>query len=248
MKKVFGVICLSLLLTQLIFAKVEFGLQIHGGLSLSRYKNYSLKNAKLSSLGGQFINKTGGGGGVGFRMWFNKYIGLSVDVEVNQGGNIRKMTTKTGGTQEFTQDERINYIVIPLLARVGWGNDVVKIYGTAGGYYGFAFSGKYHTKTVQNNIVLSDQSGKLDFDNTYTRTDAGVRFGAGVEVYVSKDRKHGITADFTYDWGLSKVLQQDIQFKNHTYRFTNSRTLIQIGYLIRFGKSKKNDNANLPKM
>jgi hypothetical protein len=236
-----------MLMSSTLFAKVEFGLQVHGGLSMSRYKNYSLKNAKLSSLGGQFNNKIGGGGGVAARLWFNKFVGLSLGVEVNQGGNIRKMTNKIGGTQVYTQDERINYIVIPLCAHVGWGNEVVKIFGTAGGYYGYAINGKYHNTNVQNGIVLSDESGDLDFENTYTRTDAGVRFGAGIEVYVSKNRKHGLTADFTFDWGLSKILQEDIVYKNHTYRFTNSRTLIQIGYLIRFGQIASSDKK-LPEL
>jgi hypothetical protein len=173
---------------------------------------------------------------------------MSLGVEFNQGGNIRKVLNKTGGVQEYRQDERINYITIPLCAHIGWGNEVVRIYGTAGGYYAFAINGDFHTKVTQNGIVLSDEKGDLDFDSTYTRTDAGVRFGAGVEAFVSKDRKHGITADFTYDWGLSKILQEDIEFKNHTYRFTNSRTLIQVGYLYRFGKVKTSEEGKLPEL
>ena len=251
MKKGFWGVILLLLVSTLAMAKVNFGLQVHGGLSLSRYKNYSFKNSKLSSLGGQFNNKVGAGGGIAGRLWFGKLIGMSLGVQVNQGGNIRKVTNKTGGTQVYTLEDRINYITIPLVAHIGWGNEAIRIFGTAGGYYAFAFSGKYHNTNVQNGILLSDEEGDIDFDNTYTRTDAGVRFGVGMEAYVSKDRKHGVTLDITYDWGLSKILQDDIQYKNHTYRFTNSRTLIQVGYIVRFGEDtpgKKNKKPEAPEL
>lgn len=248
MRKGYWGLFLLMLMSSTLMAKVEFGLQVHGGPSFGRYKNYNLKNSKLSSLGGQFISKNGGGGGVAARLWFNKFVGLSLGVEVNQGGNIRKLINKTGGTQEYIHDERLNYLVVPLCGHVGWGNERLRVFGTAGAYFGYALNGKYHITNQQNGIVLQDESGDMDFDNTYNRIDAGLRFGGGLEVFVSKNRKHGITADFTYDWGFYKVLQEDIEYKNHTYRITNSRTLIQIGYLVRFGDFEAGEKSPADKL
>jgi opacity protein-like surface antigen len=85
-----------------------------------------------------------------------------------------------------------NYLTIPLVAHVGWGNDRLKVYGTAGGYYAMPVHGRVSELKYLDKELVSEVRQDADFDNEYSKTDLGLRFGAGLEVYVSKNKKHGV--------------------------------------------------------
>ncbi|MEZ4880119.1 MAG: porin family protein [Chitinophagales bacterium] len=217
---------------------VEVG--IKGGLSMGRFKNYSQKESKLSDVGGQFSFKMGGGAGLVGKMWFNKFVGIGAAAEFNQGGNIaERKTYASGGLHIYNRDTRLNYITIPVVAHVGWGNDRLRVYGTVGGYYAFAINGKDKVTEEVDNILLDDYEVDADFDNVYKRHDYGIRFGVGTEVIVSENMKHAITFDMTYDWGFGEVYHDG--YTTDKYHITNSRTLIHVGYVYRFGNLKTDE-------
>lgn len=223
-------------------AKITYSIGIKGGPVFGRFKNYSLEGSKKSSLGGQFSSRIGGGGGINGRIWFNKFIGIDLGVEFNMGGNIQKWQQQMpNGFREIITTHKFNYITIPLVAHVGWGNDRLKVYGTAGGYYAMPVYGRVsHDEYINKNLVHANSYKEdADFDNVYTKNDIGVRFGAGIEAYVSKNKKHGVSFDATFDWGLTKVYRAAVDDLDDKTKFTNSRTNIQVGYLYRFGVDDK---------
>jgi hypothetical protein len=223
-------------------AKITYSIGIKGGPVFGRFKNYSLEGSKKSSLGGQFSSRIGGGGGINGRIWFNKFIGIDLGVEFNMGGNIQKAQQQMPtGFRERILTHKINYITIPLVAHLGWGNDRLRVYGTAGGYYALPVHGREnYDEYINKNLVTSTSYKKdIDFDNEFTKNDIGIRFGAGIEAYVSKNKRHGVTFDATYDWGLTKVYRDVIDDLDDKTKFTNSRTNIQVGYIYRFGVDEK---------
>lgn len=230
-------------------AKITYSIGIKGGPVFGRFKNYNLEGSKLSSLGGQFTSRVGGGGGINGKIWFNKFIGLDLGVEFNMGGNKRKWQQRNfyGQFREDIYIHKFNYLTIPLVAHVGWGNDRLKVYGTAGGYYAMPVHGRVSELKYLDKELVSEVRQDADFDNEYSKTDLGLRFGAGLEVYVSKNKKHGVSFDATYDWGLTKVYRDVFDDLDEKTKFTNSRTNIQLGYMYRFGLGNNDKTASATK-
>lgn len=245
MKKILFLPVFVIMLATSASAKIGIEVGLKGGLSMGRFKNYSQKESKLSDVGGQFSFKMGGGAGLIGKLWFNKFVGVSVAAEFNQGGNIAERKDYAGGGLYITNiNTRLNYITFPVVAHVGWGNDRLRVFGTAGGYYAMAISGKSKTRVEVDKVLLDDSEEEADFDNVYKRHDYGVRFGVGAEFFLSDSKKHALTFDMTYDWGFGQVFYDDVW--SEKYHITNSRTLIHVGYVYRFGNlnadSKKTKN------
>lgn len=238
MKKLFYFI-LCILIANQLDAKVTLGLGIRGGLTSSKWKNYNLKESGLSSQGGQLSPRIGFGGGIHGRLWFNKFVGLGIGLEFNQAGNERKLQFPAGGNLGLREKYYINktsYIDVPLTAQVGWGNDRLRIFGVAGGYMGMALKGTdTESEFLAKEPVKEEPETDMDFDNEYNRIDYGIRFGAGIEVMLSKNKKHGLTFDATYDWGLAQIYKDQYANLNSNIKYTNTRTMIHVGYMVKLG-------------
>ncbi len=220
-------------------AKVNYSIGFKGGLAFGRFKNFNLEGSKKSSLGGQYSSRVGLSGAITGRIWFNKYIGLEAGAEFNAGGNTQKWTQnfgKYGGLKDSIIEHKFNYVTLPLVLHAGWGNERLKIFGTVGGYIAVPVHGRVGELRYWNGIKDSEIRYDADFDKKYSRLDFGVRFGAGLEYAFSKDKRHGVTFDATYDWGLTKVLREAYANLDDKTNITNSRTLIQVGYAYKFGK------------
>lgn len=219
-------------------AKITYSIGVKGGPAFGRFNNLAdLGNKPQTGLGGQFSPRIGGGVGINGKVWFNKYVGLGLSAEFNMGGNIQKWQQRFPGNI-FREDfliHKFNYVTIPLVAHVGWGNERLKVFGTFGGYYAIPVTGTVIEKRYLNKSLVSENNQKADFKADYSRSDLGIRFGVGFEVYVSKDQKHGVSFDATYDFGFTRVYSEAIDNLSDDIKIRNSRTLIQVGYLYRFG-------------
>ena len=80
----------------------------------------------------------------------------------------------TDGTNTATNDVKLNYLEVPLLARVMVGNKV-KFIANVGPSIGYALSGSYKTIDGQDT-----EEGDVEFDDDTNRLDIGFQAGPGV--------------------------------------------------------------------
>lgn len=234
MKKFTTFLFILLAASSLTFAKVQIGIGVKGGLCFGKWNNYFLKH-NLSTVGGTHNSQIGATGGLQGRVWFNKFIGVNLAAEFNMDGNIAKFQS---GTNTLTRNTHQNQLTLAVNATPGWGNERVRIYGIVGGYFGYVLSGKEKLtyKTNTENTLVYD--GKANFDTTYNKIDAGIRMGVGSQFYVSKNLKHSITFEITYDFGMLKTFKSQPIPYNDKFQIQNSKALISVGYMFNLGKSQ----------
>ncbi len=237
MKKFLTFILVLFAVSSISLAKVQVGIGVKGGACFGKWNNYFLKH-NLSTVGGTHNSQIGATGGLQGRVWFNKFIGLNLAAEFNMDGNIGKFQNNT---KIFTRNTRLNQLTLAVNATPGWGNERVRIFGVVGGYFGYILSGKEKAtlKTNTENTLLYD--GKADFDSLYNRIDAGIRLGLGAQIYVSKNLKHSITFELTYDFGMLKTFKNQPLPYNDKYKIQNSKTLLSVGYMFNLGKSQSEE-------
>ncbi|HMU97980.1 MAG TPA: outer membrane beta-barrel protein [Chitinophagales bacterium] len=218
-------------------AKVNYSIGFKGGLAFGRFKNFNLEGSKKSSLGGQYSSRVGLSGAITGRIWFNKYIGLEAGAEFNMGGNTSTWQQNFYGQfKKEVKENKFNYLTLPLVGHFGWSNERLKVFGTIGGYVAVPIHGRVGEIKYLDQDKVSEIHYDADFKKEYSRLDFGVRFGAGFEYAFSKNKRHAVTFDATYDWGLTKVLREAYANLDDKTNITNSRTLIQVGYAYKFGK------------
>jgi hypothetical protein len=221
-------------------AKVQVGVGVTVGPNFGRWNNQFL-HSKLSSAGGTLNHTIGVHAGIQARVWFNKFVGLNLAGEFNMGGNKYQRYTGPGGSTIIRNNHTENQITIPLTAMVGWGNERLRIFANIGGFFGYDVSGKDKSSTSINGNTTQSSSVKSDYSNVYQPIDAGVRAGAGIQVYIDKKLKSCITFDVNYDFGVIKTFRNGTPsyFTNPSeVKLTNSKFMIGVGYLYTFGKSQ----------
>lgn len=227
-------------------AKIQAGVGVKVGPAFGRWNNEFFKNSKLATAGGTVSYQPGLHAGVQGRIWFNKFVGINLAAEFNMGGS---KFTSTQGVKIITITHKENQITVPLTALVGWGNERLRVFAQAGGYFGYIFNAKDKTVTNNNGTITSTGSVKADYDNTYQNIDAGVRFGGGIQVYVDKKLKSCVTFDINYDYGFIKTFRNDEPaYFNNPPKLTirNSKLMIGVGFLYTFGKSQAEEAPKRP--
>ena len=141
-----------------------------------------------------------------------------------------------GQFKKEVKENKFNYLTLPLVGHFGWSNERLKVFGTIGGYVAVPIHGRVGEIKYLDQDKVSEIHYDADFKKEYSRLDFGVRFGAGFEYAFSKNKRHAVTFDATYDWGLTKVLREAYANLDDKTNITNSRTLIQVGYAYKFGK------------
>jgi len=125
---------------------------------------------------------------------------------------------------------------------VGWGNERLRIFGNIGGYFGYNVNGQDKgVITLNGSEQPNNGFEKADYKELYNAIDAGLRLGAGIQVYVDKKLKSCVTFDINYDYGFIKSFQNDepAYFPEPAkLKLTPSKLLIGVGYSYTFGKSQ----------
>lgn len=244
MKKLVLILLLFTAYTNQSQAKVQVGVGVKVGPAFGRWNNDFFKNSKLATAGGTVSFLPGLHAGIQARVWFNKFVGINLATEFNMSGS---KFVGTNGTVITTVIHKENQLTIPLTALVGWGNERLRIYGQAGGYFGYNINGKDKTSINNNGSVTPSSYIKSDYKNVYQNIDAGVRFGGGVQVYVDKALKHTVTLDITYDYGFIKTFrnQEPVYFNQpEKVQIKASKLLLGVGYAYSLGKSQAEEAPN----
>ena len=219
-------------------AKIQIGVGVKVGPCFGRWNNGFIQNVKLATAGGTLEYQAGVHAGIQGRIWFNKFVGINLAGEFNMSGS-RFVGTKGVIITKITHKE--NQITIPLTALVGWGNERLRIYAQAGGFFGYAFSGTDISSVNNDGSQVSKGSVKADYKGLYSNIDAGVRMGGGIQVYVDKKLKSCVTFDINYDLGFTKTFRGTAPaYFNQPDKLSlhSSKLMIGVGFLYTFGKSQ----------
>ncbi len=226
-------------------AKIQAGVGITVGPAMGRLNN-GITNPKLSSAGGTVAYQVGVHAGIQARIWFNKFVGLNLAGEFNMSGSN---FTRIQDVNSFKVTHKENQVTIPLTAMVGWGNERLRIFGNIGGYFGYNVSGQDKFVTTLNGTKQPNNGfEKADYKDgefAYSAIDAGVRLGAGIQVYVDKKLKSCVTFDINYDYGLIKSFKNQVPTyfpEPEKLKLTPSKLVIGVGYSYTFGKSQAEES------
>lgn len=245
MKKLIVILLLIGAISQESQAKIQAGVGIKVGPAFGRWNNYFLRG-RLSTVGGTLGFQPGLHAGVQGRVWINKFVGINLAAEFNMVGN---KFNGTKGTVITNVVHKENQITVPLSVMVGWANERLRMFGNFGGYFGYAFSGTDVTKINNNGSETSTGKIKADYKNVYRNIDAGVRIGAGLQVYVDKKLKSCVTFDINYDYGMTTVyrgIAPSYFNKPENLKIQNSKLMIGVGFLYTFGKSQAEEKPKRP--
>lgn len=111
-----------------------------------------------------------------------------------------------GTTTETTY--RINYLELPVLAKLKFGGATGGLYVAAGPFLGFALSGKSKVVTdVGGSQVVSEKKYTFDDQDNARRLNYGVVGAAGV-------RLGNVTFDVRYNYGINNLLDKDADNNN----------------------------------
>lgn len=128
-----------------------------------------------------------------------------------------------------TAESRFNYLELPVLAKVKFGNELMKGYVMAGPSVGYATSGRLITRAnALLEFKISDTDLNLDAID-YQRIEVGATAGAGISFNTSIGQ---IFADARYNRGFTElynipVLEEKI--RNHGFAFN-------VGFLVPVGR------------
>jgi hypothetical protein len=130
---------------------------------------------------------------------------------------VRRGARKVVEGSEYYRQVNMNYIDVPLLARLSFNLKVAELYFNFGPYVGYMMSAKINDKTFdeeQNAWVESDY--KYDFDEEFVgRWDVGAVMGAGVRVLM-------IIVEVRYNHGFINIANKDIlRYDNSNNKFLN---------------------------
>jgi len=226
-------------------AKIQAGVGIKVGPTFGRYNNKFTKPGQANA-GGTLGYQLGLHAGIQGRIWFNKFVGINLAAEFNMSGNKYKGTK---GVVITSVTNKENQLTIPLTAMVGWGNERLRVFGNLGGYFGYIFSGTQTVDVNNNGSETSSGSVKSDYNNYLEKIDAGVRLGAGIQVYVDKKLKSCVTFDINYDYGFLDVYKNgtpSYYIKPDKLKITNSKLMIGVGFIYTFGKSQAEEKPKRP--
>lgn len=128
----------------------------------------------------------------------------------------RAKTTGDLGSREET--DSYNYLEVPVLAKINFGSERVKLYVNAGPSFAYALNGRFTQKITAGPLSFADE-GKNIFgevpDNSigddaylsprhYNRVDAGVQFGGGIGLQVGPG---AVLLDARYGMGLTNFFK-----------------------------------------
>ncbi len=217
-----------------------------GGLTLSTISYEKTDHFPIEEDDSKYT--TGFVAGIGFNIPITEDGFFSVQPEVLylQKG-FRIDYSNTLGSLDL--EEKFNYLEIPVLAKVNFGTERIKLYVNAGPSFGYALNGKYESvvkagplslTTSGKNIFEEEPENSTGDDQYYNpeyhnRLDIGVQFGGGVGLTLGPgavllDARYGLglTNFYKGDTGNNSSADDDPNIKNRVFAFT-------LGYAIPLG-------------
>jgi Outer membrane protein beta-barrel domain len=165
-------------------------------------------------------------------------VGLTFDLNVSDIITIQPelMFSQSGGSNTYNvlgtvtkSQYKINYLELPVLAKVQFGNanqDGLGFHIAAGPWIGYALSGNYNSKTTFNEDVLFE----IDRDYTFDDEDDTKRLNYGLIGAAGLSFGH-LVFDLRYNYGLNNLLDDDADNTNDNKPVLQTRGVaLTLGY------------------
>lgn len=218
--KSYILICLLILMSSTLFAKVEVSAGGRVGFNIAHIRKIDVPTGykKKINLGSNF-------GGT-LRLNFNDFIGIQTEILFAQKG--QQFFQKTDSTKQYKRFVN-NFIEVPILAVVRFGSEKVKFVGFAGPYLAY-WSGAYTQESLHSEkMTQKTKSNDYKFLKSDSRFDMGIATGIGADIKVGNG---WLEIAARHDLGLMSRTKSSP--KNFNCNFN-----LSIGYL--FTITKKND-------
>jgi hypothetical protein len=163
---------------------------IRAGLGIANEATPAYTNFTVGSRTGFLI-----GGQLDY--WFSPMVAVSAQVLYDQKGDQLTGISPDNGYPE-TDDFTLNYLEIPILAKVALGSSAVKPYLFAGPSIGFLLGANDHQTQTQLGV---DQT--VDVSPSFSSMDLSLLFGAGISYQMASGMQ--IFGDAGYALGLVNV-------------------------------------------
>ncbi len=217
MKKI--ILLSSIAFSSLLASAQYFGIGLRGGINLSNvnYSSSSLSGAisQSSNLGYQ--------GAIVSEIGLNKFFSIVPELVLsNQQFKIKEVPSNTDPNEKYDVTYKLNYVNIPLLARLTLRTDLLKIYANTGPQLGFFTNGT---------VVSTGGSYVSPSSSTINNNDFAWVFGGGVGVKVGAG---WLFADARYTVGVSKFNKESL-FPGGEVDMKSGVTGLSIGYQFQFG-------------
>ncbi len=155
------------------------------------------------------------------------YVGKGFRVAEDFSLNLFNLPVPVG----FTAESRFNYLELPVLAKLKFGNEVLGGYLVAGPTVGYALNGRLITRAnALLDIKVSDSKINLDAID-YERFEVGAAAGVGFTVYTGFGQ---IFADARYTRGFTQLY--DIPVVDE--RIRNQSFGANVGFLVALGNNR----------
>jgi hypothetical protein len=163
-----------------------------------------------------------GGLGLGIPVTADNFFMIQPEIlYIQKGANF-----STTGTTTRIGNTSVNYLELPVLAKINFGGESFRAYVNGGPSVAYALFGRTNQNGAVVNVTFGDDAD-VTFNN---RIDFGLQFGGGIGF---KAGPGDILLDLRYGMGLSNLLNQpvagtDTEAQNRVYALT-------LGYAIPLG-------------
>jgi hypothetical protein len=217
----------------------KFGIGVKGGLNFATSSGNSTFGLSSTSFSASALtsNFTGFNGGIYAIIPFGALMGLQVEANYMQQGYKATGSSANNLSISFDETRTLNYFQVPLLARLSFGTDLIKVWGNAGLYGAFLSNASLKSSvTAAGGITgnFSTTSFEQDVTKNIKGFDFGGVIGAGVGYGVGKGY---ITLDARYNYGFVEIHDSQISLSslyNNTASGQNRVITVSLGYLFTF--------------
>jgi hypothetical protein len=208
----------------LLASLIASGYAAHAQVSLIPKGGFTLSTVRLTNNSGFAFSQSE----VGYQPGFAAGIGLNVPVASNgffsvqpellylQKGYRVEAAGDEGSTLRLT--DAFNYLEVPVLAKINFGTERLKLYVNAGPSVGYALNGRFKQDISGGLLAFSTESKNVfgeEPDNSigdetylspkyYNRVDVGVQFGGGIGLVVGPGM---VLLDARYGMGLTNFFK-----------------------------------------
>jgi opacity protein-like surface antigen len=180
------------------------------------------------------------GAGFNFALDQDAFFSIQPEILYTQKG-FRTKTFNNADSRE--RQYTLNYLEVPVLAKIAFGSETIKGYVNAGPSLGFGLGGK-RLKTDLNNGVAKTEEISVQFGKepeSYTgkdefidnRMDFGLQFGGGVGIKLGPG---SLLLDMRYGLGMSNLIDADPnQTTSDANKSQNRVIALSLGYAIPLG-------------
>jgi hypothetical protein len=240
----------NLLLVAALFtfgaASAQVSIIPKAGLTLSTVSHEKTDNFPFEK--DDVVTNTGFTAGIGFNLPLTEdgFFSIQPELLYLQKGYRIDYNNPFGS---LDHKQKINYLEVPVLAKINFGTETIKLYVNAGPSFGYTLGGSYES-IIKSGALSLTTSGKSFFkeepsnstgDDEYydpkyhNRFDIGLQFGGGVGLAVGPgtllfDARYGMGLNYFYKGNTdnSSNGDNDPNFKSRVFAFT-------LGYAIPLG-------------